>query len=346
MAFDFLQPTTTDNYTSQFVPRVQNGWLAFGSMLDPAVIGTVSNVPTGVKRLNAGEVQEWNGTAWVKYALSYVDNTPAVGRGSHQLPASATVGSYSGWQYAAGAKLWGFITRNSDGLTGLYNDTDDDWLWYFDGTGALTGGTVPWARIPDRPNMATYALLASPTLTGAPLAPTASVDTDTTQIATTAWVLNQRSSSAPVMDGSASAGSGNRFALSNHRHPTDTSRAPVDDPDFTGVAKLNGEPLGLRKAPINNTASSAYTFSTNDLGDFRPSSHGTFNIPSGEFEAGDVFGGINDRNGDGVLHPNSGVTLYLAGDGDTGDRVLAPRAVFTVLCVSSNRFFVMGAGVS
>lgn len=41
------------------------------------------------------------------------------------------------------------------------------------------------------PDLSTYAPLASPALTGSPTAPTASVDTNTTQVATTAYVVGQ-----------------------------------------------------------------------------------------------------------------------------------------------------------
>lgn len=49
-------------------------------------------------------------------------------------------------------------------------------------------GTV---TIPAGASITGYATLASPTLTGVPLAPTAAVDTSTTQLATTAYVVNQ-----------------------------------------------------------------------------------------------------------------------------------------------------------
>ena len=41
------------------------------------------------------------------------------------------------------------------------------------------------------PDLSTYAPLASPALTGSPTAPTAAVDTNTTQVATTAYVVGQ-----------------------------------------------------------------------------------------------------------------------------------------------------------
>jgi hypothetical protein len=40
------------------------------------------------------------------------------------------------------------------------------------------------------PDLSTYALLASPTFTGTPVAPTAAAGTSTTQVATTAFVMD------------------------------------------------------------------------------------------------------------------------------------------------------------
>ena len=77
--------------------------------------------------------------------------------------------------------------------------------------------------------------LASPGLTGTPTAPTAATDTNTTQIATTAFVLGQAATTAPGMDGTAAVGSSTRFARSDHVHPIDTSRAPLVSPAFTGT---------------------------------------------------------------------------------------------------------------
>jgi hypothetical protein len=80
----------------------------------------------------------------------------------------------------------------------------------------------------------------SPTLTGSPISTTASVDTNTTQIATTAFVIGQASSTNPTMNGSVAIGSSLRYARSDHVHPIDTSRAPVASPTFTGTVSSEG----------------------------------------------------------------------------------------------------------
>jgi hypothetical protein len=82
---------------------------------------------------------------------------------------------------------------------------------------------------------ATKANLNSPTFTGTPAAPTAAVDTNTTQLATTAFVLAQAAGTAPAVDGTAATGTSTRYARQDHIHPTDTSRAALAGPTFTGV---------------------------------------------------------------------------------------------------------------
>lgn len=77
--------------------------------------------------------------------------------------------------------------------------------------------------------------LASPALTGTPTAPTAAADTNSTQIATTAFYIGQGSTVLPLMAGTATAGTSARFARADHVHSTDSSRAPLASPTFTGT---------------------------------------------------------------------------------------------------------------
>jgi hypothetical protein len=74
-------------------------------------------------------------------------------------------------------------------------------------------------------DMAAKAPTASPTFTGTPAAPTAAADTNTTQVATTAYVVGQAGSTNPVMNGTATVGTSLRFSRQDHVHPSDTSRA-------------------------------------------------------------------------------------------------------------------------
>ena len=46
----------------------------------------------------------------------------------------------------------------------------------------------------------------------------------------------------PKMDGTAAVGSETKWAKGDHVHPTDTSRAPLNSPTFTGTPKLTNTP--------------------------------------------------------------------------------------------------------
>ncbi len=110
-----------------------------------------------------------------------------------------------------------------------------------------------------------YAPLASPTFTGTPAAPTPTGGDNSTKIATTAFVagavaagtagvasFNTRtgavtltnadvttvlpgSATTPAMDGAAAVGAGTTWARADHVHPSDTTRAPIASPTFTGT---------------------------------------------------------------------------------------------------------------
>lgn len=85
---------------------------------------------------------------------------------------------------------------------------------------------------------------------------TLAVDDDSKNIITSAWYQDQISTLTPLMDGTATPGTSPRWASGSHRHPTDTTRAPVNNPIFTGVAKYlsdAGGPyeIGFRGLPLD-----------------------------------------------------------------------------------------------
>jgi len=80
--------------------------------------------------------------------------------------------------------------------------------------------------------------LANPAFTGIPTVPTASVNTNTTQVASTAFVLQQAASATPLVNGTAAVGTSFLYARQDHVHGIDTSRAPAASPTFTGTVTL------------------------------------------------------------------------------------------------------------
>jgi hypothetical protein len=67
-------------------------------------------------------------------------------------------------------------------------------------------------------------------------------------------VATNFSATTPAMDGTAAAGSATTFAHSDHIHPTDTTRAPIASPAFTGVPTTASTP-----APGDSTTKLATT---------------------------------------------------------------------------------------
>ena len=100
--------------------------------------------------------------------------------------------------------------------------------------GVANGGT----GVTTSTGSASVVLSDSPTLTGIPVAPTASVDTNTTQIATTAYVVGQgylKSSTAS------------------------STYAPINNPTFTGTISSNGTIIKLNADAISGTEDIFFT---------------------------------------------------------------------------------------
>lgn len=111
---------------------------------------------------------------------------------------------------------------------------------------------------------------ASPTFTGTPAAPTAAADTNTTQLATTAFVLGQAASATPLVNGTAAVGTSNRYARGDHVHGTDTTRAPLASPALSGTPTA---PTAATSTNSTQIATTAYVVSR--IADDAPTKTGT-----------------------------------------------------------------------
>ena len=100
------------------------------------------------------------------------------------------------------------------------------------GTVAYTGGTLAQFAattssqlagvISDETGSGALVFATSPALAGTPTSTTAAVDTNTTQIATTAYVVGQASSTAPAALGTAAVGTSLKYARADHVHALPT----------------------------------------------------------------------------------------------------------------------------
>lgn len=86
--------------------------------------------------------------------------------------------------------------------------------------GAPSSNLQPTTKLYVDSAYALKANLAGPAFTGNPTATTQAVDTNNTRLATTAFVVGQKGTAAPLKDGTAAAGTSLRYASQDHVHPT------------------------------------------------------------------------------------------------------------------------------
>lgn len=211
--------TPLNSTTEGEVVRVQQGVMV-GTTTDPGA--GIVNVATGFRIGNAatsGNVLRGNGTNFVSSALAVADVTGAAPLASPVLTGTptaptATPGTNT-TQIATAAFVQAAVTALIGGAPGALDtlkelaDAIND-----DSSFAATITTALGLKAP----------LASPALTGTPTAPTAAVDTNTTQLATTAMVLAQAASATPLIAAAAAAvGTSTRFARADHVHPFDNT---------------------------------------------------------------------------------------------------------------------------
>jgi len=155
-------------------------------------------------------------------------------------PANGAVFTTAGktWVYNSTSLTWGLRTIVTGDVTTAHL-----------ADGAVTAVKIATGAVTAAKLDTTYAPIASPTLTGVPAAPTASAGTDTTQIATTAFVL----ANAPATNLTGPITSvGNATSIASQTGTGDTFAMSVA-PTFTGtVTGITKAMVGLNN--VNNTA--------------------------------------------------------------------------------------------
>lgn len=149
MSIDLNKPVKTDHYDTGLLSSIRAHVVSLACWLDPSDAGTVTNPVAGIRRWVAGSVPErWSGSAWVEMVTGFQKFTAPVTYGSTAFAGST--GSYYGIQFSSSTKKWTFMV-DAAGLSGLYSVTDAAWKWYWDSSGVLNVGTVPWARLSNVP---------------------------------------------------------------------------------------------------------------------------------------------------------------------------------------------------
>ena len=95
-----------------------------------------------------------------------------------------------------------------------------------------------------------------------------------------------------------------------------------------------------------NAQTAPYTLVSDDTGKLVTTTSGNITVPEGQFNAGDAITIANLSNASISVVQSSNVLLYMTGTTVTGNRSLAAKGLCTIICVSSNQFFVSGGGVT
>ena len=197
------------------------------------------------------------GLAGVTFADGTTQTTAYTGGGPAWLGSRISI--YAGYlydedtsTYVSGLTLTGASTVNAQNFT--LQASGGGVLTFSDATTQATKGLIPANNLSDLASASTartnlglgtmavetasnYALKASPALTGTPTSTTAAADTNTTQIATTAFVVGQASSTTPAATGTAAVGTSLKYARADHVHAN-----PLPTGGTTGqvLAKVDG----------------------------------------------------------------------------------------------------------
>lgn len=186
-------------------------------------------------------------------------------------------------------------------------------------------------------------------------------DDNSTRLITSAWYVGQKASAVPLMDGVAAIGSSLEWAAANHRHPTDSTRAPIDSPTFGGVARYNADgkgaqEIGFRGVPLDTNSPlflqtwhngrSIWNCAQSNGGS------GVLAVPGTvAWTPGFSFMVVNNcSNGTDIvkLQGSDGVTFRIAGTTVVGGSMyLQPHAMVSCMIVNGGKnVWVSGAGVS
>ena len=114
---------------------------------------------------------------------------------------------------------------------------------------------------------------------------------------------------------------------------------------ISGATSVSDTIGNLRNLPIKSR-SSTYTLVAADNGQVISITTGGVTVPSSIFSSGQSVSIYNNSANSQTITQGSNVTMVLASSGLTGNRTLGGYGLCTTLCISSNNFVIIGAGIS
>ena len=202
-------------------------------------IGTGATISGATKAINIGTNGVSGSTTTISIGTAVAGSTCTTTI-ANQLTATGTIITLGN---SAAASTIGIGTgANGSGVTKAVNI----------GTSGVAGSTTNIA-------IGSTTGTSTTTLQGTTNGVTAAADTNSVALATTAFVVGQAGSATPLVDGTAAVGTSLRYARQDHVHPTDTSRAPLNSPAFTGTPSLPTGTTAVTQTAGNNTTAVATT---------------------------------------------------------------------------------------
>lgn len=200
----------------------------FGSSTAAGTINVASGatVSASTKTVNIG-------TAGVSGSTTNINVGPVAGASTTTIGATTASSTLN---LATGATLSGSTKTINIGTSGVLGSTN-----VINIGPTATSGTINF-------NNNSVSLGSNST------ASTAAADTNTTALATTAFVVGQAGSATPLVNGTAAVGTSLRYARQDHVHPTDTSRAALASPTFTGTPAAPTAAVDTNTTQIATTA--------------------------------------------------------------------------------------------
>lgn len=247
---------------------IQSTWALIHGTATGATLDANQYQATGAAVHGGSSGTGWGGAGGLAYCTdgSIVKITAVVGGAVTGI--SLVYGAFS-------SSPPGTVTATSENLYGPADDAGNATLpgtFQVDLTAVLANGGAPVltlggvATVAISPTGGATAVGGSLAVTGTITGPTTTqaVDTNTTALASTAFVLGQVGTATPLINGIAAAGTSKRWTPIDHVHPTDTTRAAVTGTTFTGAVAvgtattqqtltMNG-PAGAQRNTVWSTA--------------------------------------------------------------------------------------------
>ena len=100
------------------------------------------------------------------------------------------------------------------------------------------------------------------------------------------------------------------------------------------------------KTITQNAQTAAYTLAASDAHKHISITTGGVTVPPDVFSVGEAVGIYNNSSADQTITQGTGVSIRIGGTATAANRTLAGYGFMTILCIASNEFVCVGAGVS